>query len=219
MRRGLTTVGAAGTGTVQAGTIQNSGGSLILTASSSGGYITPMRPFNNHMSSHQAHWALAYHGSLGTSSAQMTVGGHLGLAAAYGAAAAIDTRITRVSAGVAAILSSTSTADSTSLGQLNAGLLDATAPAATDIPLSITGAAAQSANLFNITSNGGTAGDLLSVDSAGDATFGGDLALSSPTVPASAAATGVAGTVSWAAGYVYICTATDTWKRVAIATW
>ena len=97
----------------------------------------------------------------------MTVGGHLGLAAAYGAAAAIDTRITRVSAGVAAILSSTSTADSTSLGQLNAGLLDATAPAATDIPLSITGAAAQSANLFNITSNGGTAGDLLSVDSGG----------------------------------------------------
>jgi len=94
-----------------------------------------------------------------------------------------------------------------------------TAPAATDIPLSITGAAAQSANLFDITSNGGTAGDLLSVDSAGDATFSGELTLSSPTVPASAAATGVAGTVSWAAGYVYICTATDTWKRVAIATW
>jgi hypothetical protein len=37
--------------------------------------------------------------------------------------------------------------------------------------------------------------------------------------PASAAATGTAGTVLWDADYIYVCTATDTWKRVAIATW
>ena len=39
------------------------------------------------------------------------------------------------------------------------------------------------------------------------------------TTPASAAATGVAGTIVWDADYIYICVATNTWKRVAIATW
>ena len=37
--------------------------------------------------------------------------------------------------------------------------------------------------------------------------------------PASAAAAGVVGQVFWDASYIYICTATNTWKRVAIATW
>lgn len=37
--------------------------------------------------------------------------------------------------------------------------------------------------------------------------------------PASASATGVAGTVLWDSSYIYVCIATDTWKRVAIATW
>lgn len=37
--------------------------------------------------------------------------------------------------------------------------------------------------------------------------------------PASATATGVAGTVVWDADYIYVCIATDTWKRIAIATW
>jgi len=39
------------------------------------------------------------------------------------------------------------------------------------------------------------------------------------SVPASAGATGVPG--QWAAesGFLYICVATDTWERVAIATW
>lgn len=37
--------------------------------------------------------------------------------------------------------------------------------------------------------------------------------------PASASATGVAGTITYDADYIYVCVATDTWKRVAIATW
>ncbi len=37
--------------------------------------------------------------------------------------------------------------------------------------------------------------------------------------PANASDTGVAGTITWDASYIYICTATNTWKRVAIATW
>ena len=46
----------------------------------------------------------------------------------------------------------------------------------------------------------------------------GDLQLTTKT-PASAAATGTTGTITWDADYIYICTATDTWKRVAISTW
>ncbi len=38
-------------------------------------------------------------------------------------------------------------------------------------------------------------------------------------VPASASDTGVAGHWAQDADYIYVCTATDTWKRVAIATW
>ena len=37
--------------------------------------------------------------------------------------------------------------------------------------------------------------------------------------PASAAATGTAGDICWDSSYIYVCVATDTWKRVAITTW
>jgi len=37
--------------------------------------------------------------------------------------------------------------------------------------------------------------------------------------PASAAATGNAGDICWDTSYIYVCTATNTWKRSAIATW
>lgn len=37
--------------------------------------------------------------------------------------------------------------------------------------------------------------------------------------PASATATGTAGEVAWDANYIYVCTAANTWKRVAISTW
>lgn len=37
--------------------------------------------------------------------------------------------------------------------------------------------------------------------------------------PASAGATGNAGEIAWDANYLYICTATNTWRRVAHATW
>lgn len=39
------------------------------------------------------------------------------------------------------------------------------------------------------------------------------------TVPASATATGSAGMMAYDSSYLYICTATNTWKRVAISTW
>jgi hypothetical protein len=37
--------------------------------------------------------------------------------------------------------------------------------------------------------------------------------------PASATATGNAGDICWDANYIYVCTATNTWKRTLIATW
>lgn len=37
--------------------------------------------------------------------------------------------------------------------------------------------------------------------------------------PSAANDTGTAGTIAWDADYIYICVDTNTWKRVAIATW
>ncbi len=37
--------------------------------------------------------------------------------------------------------------------------------------------------------------------------------------PASAGAAGVAGTICWDVSYIYVCIATNTWKRAAIASW
>ena len=37
--------------------------------------------------------------------------------------------------------------------------------------------------------------------------------------PANAGAAGVAGTVAWDASYIYVCSASNTWLRAAIATW
>jgi hypothetical protein len=39
------------------------------------------------------------------------------------------------------------------------------------------------------------------------------------TAPATASSTGTLGEIRIDANYIYICTATNTWKRVAIATW
>lgn len=39
------------------------------------------------------------------------------------------------------------------------------------------------------------------------------------TAPSSAADTGTLGEIRWDASYMYVCTATNTWKRAAIATW
>ena len=38
-------------------------------------------------------------------------------------------------------------------------------------------------------------------------------------VPASATATGTKGDIAYDSGYMYVCTATNTWKRTALTTW
>jgi hypothetical protein len=63
------------------------------------------------------------------------------------------------------------------------------------------------------------------VNAGGTGTFGGAVSIAGTVIhtlsatPASATAAGTVGTMSWDANYIYICTATNTWKRVAIATW
>jgi hypothetical protein len=54
--------------------------------------------------------------------------------------------------------------------------------------------------------------------STGDGTISGQHRLVG-TAPASATDTGTAGDIRYDADYIYICTATDTWKRAAISTW
>lgn len=49
-------------------------------------------------------------------------------------------------------------------------------------------------------------------------TVGGALILDTD-IPASSTATGTAGSITWDNNYIYICVATDTWKRVALNTY
>ena len=54
---------------------------------------------------------------------------------------------------------------------------------------------------------------------AGGLALTGKFYISTTQTPASAAATGTVGQIAWDSGFVYVCTATNTWKRAAIATW
>lgn len=49
--------------------------------------------------------------------------------------------------------------------------------------------------------------------------FVNNLYLPSTTVPATATSTGTTGQIAWDAGYIYVCTATNTWVRTALTTW
>lgn len=75
-------------------------------------------------------------------------------------------------------------------------------------------------------SNAGSNFELLPSSDAGSAlsslafTWSRDGRFSCPSVPPAAAnSAGRAGTIQWDANYIYVCVATNTWKRVAIATW
>ena len=47
----------------------------------------------------------------------------------------------------------------------------------------------------------------------------GTLVVSANSAPANASSTGTAGTIAWDGDYVYVCVATDTWKRANLSTW
>jgi uncharacterized membrane protein len=48
---------------------------------------------------------------------------------------------------------------------------------------------------------------------------GDSIRIRTAQTPASASATGTVGQIAWDASYIYVCTATNTWKRTALATW
>jgi hypothetical protein len=48
---------------------------------------------------------------------------------------------------------------------------------------------------------------------------GNRVRIATAKTPASASDTGTAGEICWDANYIYVCTATNTWKRTAISTW
>jgi len=48
---------------------------------------------------------------------------------------------------------------------------------------------------------------------------GNQIRIATARTPASATATGTQGSICWDADYIYVCTATNTWKRTAISTW
>lgn len=50
-------------------------------------------------------------------------------------------------------------------------------------------------------------------------TDGGRVCHDNTPVPASASAAGRQGEIAWDSGFIYVCVATNTWKRAAIATW
>jgi hypothetical protein len=54
--------------------------------------------------------------------------------------------------------------------------------------------------------------------STGDGTISGQLRAVG-TAPATASSTGTAGDIRYDTGFIYVCTATNTWKRAALTTW
>jgi hypothetical protein len=67
---------------------------------------------------------------------------------------------------------------------------------------------------------GGTlAANVVATFSNSNVTIGGNLIVSNTYVPTANNSAGTAGQIAWDSGYVYICIATNTWKRANIATW
>lgn len=76
-------------------------------------------------------------------------------------------------------------------------------------------------NPINLPISTGTSGQCWITDGANpqQTSWGGAKFLSATHTPSSASDTGITGQIAWDSGFIYICIATNTWKRVAIATW
>jgi len=53
----------------------------------------------------------------------------------------------------------------------------------------------------------------------GNLYVGGTLIIAAGNAPATASSTGTAGQVVYDSGFIYVCVATNTWKRSALTTW
>ena len=61
--------------------------------------------------------------------------------------------------------------------------------------------------------------DRVVIDGSGNTNIENGFLIIPTHTPGSAADTGVTGTITWDSGFIYICVATNSWKRVAIAAW
>ena len=83
----------------------------------------------------------------------------------------------------------------------------------------ISGATNSGGNITgNLTGNvtGDVTGDVTG-NLTGDVT--GNLTIPNSTAPSSKNAAGNTGQIAWDTDYIYVCVATDTWKRAALSTW
>ena len=79
---------------------------------------------------------------------------------------------------------------------------------------------AVSSQLGFATANSGVVAEKMILSSSGNLTISGQYQLSSlNTAPASSTATGTTGEIRITADYIYVCIATNTWKRIALSTW
>jgi hypothetical protein len=71
-------------------------------------------------------------------------------------------------------------------------------------------------NFSNISLIGFDAGN---INCQGSIDIGANIYLSSDYVPAAADSDGDTGQLAWDEDYIYVCTATDTWKRANLVAW
>lgn len=74
-------------------------------------------------------------------------------------------------------------------------------------------------HVFYVKTSATGGNEALRIDTNSNTKLNGKLVINNSHTPSSASDTGTAGTITWDTNYIYVCTATDTWKRVAIATW
>ena len=70
---------------------------------------------------------------------------------------------------------------------------------------------------WQLPNTAGNVGEFLTTDGAG--VMGWSPNLASSSTPLSAGASGTPGQIAFDSGYIYVCVASNTWKRAALATW
>lgn len=71
-------------------------------------------------------------------------------------------------------------------------------------------------NFSNISLIGFDAGN---INCQGSIDIGANIYLSSSYVPSTAGSSGTAGQLAWNSDYIFVCTATNTWKRANLVAW
>jgi len=142
-----------------------------------------------------------------------------------GGAVPAAAHVTTLSAtGTATLVAINASGTVTANGSLVAANAVALSPASHNVVISPTGTGVVTINpatlgtLDKMTIGGATPAAITGTTIVGT-TITATTLITATHTPASSSAAGVAGTVAWDAGFLYVCSATNTWLRVAIATW